>query len=253
MFQSRTSSALDRKLAKSKSALAGILRALTLWNHWPCTRLWRYSEGKGPQYERKAAAMRQSPGSAAICSSYVAMEPSQRSRSPPRPLTRAVARSSLISSSSDSCLRRSLFATLVLYFSLSASTFSVISWRLALAAARASCFCWRVRMAACTFARLGATSLAMRPYTSMARTHMHSDLAALDTAPTVSGSNSGLVVNLLTLLSSESTSWSLSKLMRRLRKFGSPSCFLASFQEGSALQSTMTPESTRATTSGGFW
>jgi len=87
---------------------------------------------------------------------------------------------------------------------------SVIS--LTLACAAFSCFILpsSVFIACCSFARFGATSLAMRPYTSIARTHMHSDLAAFETAPTISGSKSASLVYLLTLASIASLSASLS-------------------------------------------
>lgn len=96
------------------------------------------------------------------------------------------------------------------YFSRSASTLSFSSFTLAIASASCACFFESVFMAACSLARLGATSLAILPYTSIARTHMQSDLHALEMAPTISGSKSASFVYLFTLVRTASLSASLS-------------------------------------------
>ena len=115
MFQSRTSSLFARKAQKSKPAEHGMFSVRTPLSHWSCSSFARYSESNGPQYERKAAASRQSPIRLTICSSSPAIEPSQRARSPPRPSTRLEARVSFSSSSSESRLSVSFLLTPSLY------------------------------------------------------------------------------------------------------------------------------------------
>ena len=114
---------------------------------------------------------------------------SQRVFSEPRPPTSLSARSSFTfvsASCSSSCLAlRCVSSSFFLRpatrrsTSLSASCFS-----LSMACESASCFC-----AAKSFAFFGSTVLATRAYVSIARTHMQSDLAAVDTLPTISGRN----------------------------------------------------------------
>ena len=252
MFQSRTSSAFAKKLQKSKSAAHGMLSVFTDLIHVPCTSFARYSESKGPQYERKAAASRQSPTRLVRSASSEAIDPSHRVRSPPNPSTRFFARSSLTSSSSDSIRSRSLLLTFSVYFSRSARTRSEISFTFSCAVCSCFCLTASVFIAFLSFSRFGVTSLAMRPYTSIARTHMHSDFAAFETPPTTSGSKSGCFVYFDTLFKMPSVSESLSKLTRCMRKLGSPSCFFASSQLGVAFFRIITASIVVITACGGL-
>ena len=87
MFQSLTSLGLARKRAKLKFGLDGMFSSFTCLYHVSCTRMSRYSLGKGPAYDKKADASTTSPGMYSSCCSYSVMEDSQRDFSPARPVT----------------------------------------------------------------------------------------------------------------------------------------------------------------------
>mmetsp|Transcript_5672 Transcript_5672/g.19275 ORF Transcript_5672/g.19275 Transcript_5672/m.19275 type:complete len:353 (+) Transcript_5672:2909-3967(+) len=252
MFQSRTSLGLARKLAKSNTSLAGMLRTLIAGSHVLSTSSSRYSLGKGPAYERKAAATMQSPGTLVISLSKRSMLASQRVRSPARPVTSFSARSSLISSSSLSACRRSLEEVDSSYWSLSACTLARTSARASLALARAACFLASVSCALLSLARFGATSLDTCPYVSIARTHRHSPLAAPDTLPMTSGVKSLLSVYFLIFLRRASTRRSLSNLRSRSMKLVSPSSFLQLSQVGAFLSTVITAPRVSSTSAGGL-
>mmetsp|Transcript_18336 Transcript_18336/g.62339 ORF Transcript_18336/g.62339 Transcript_18336/m.62339 type:complete len:330 (+) Transcript_18336:3505-4494(+) len=199
-----------------------------------------------------AAATTTSPGRKPMRSSKVAMDDSQRVRSPARPFTSFSARSSFTSRSASSSSSACLFAcdSLCCSFSASSLDFTSASWPSATACA--CCIFATLSWAALSAARLGATSFDTLPYTYMACTHMHIPPAGPATLPIASGLKSGLSVYFLILLSSASTSLSLSKPVSFSRKPASPICFFASSQDVGRCSTVMTPFMHSSTAAGGL-
>mmetsp|Transcript_17543 Transcript_17543/g.37048 ORF Transcript_17543/g.37048 Transcript_17543/m.37048 type:complete len:213 (+) Transcript_17543:2862-3500(+) len=201
MFHTRTSDGSARKPANENVSDAGTSIFLIPGSQMLWRRSLRYSVLNGPPYDRNAAQMAQSPMSCCVRASKVLALESHRTRSPPNPPTSLCARSNFASSSADSFMSLSFKFTLSSYFCFRPIILSVITCRSSCAAFSCARFLAKVSMAPFNFAFLGATFLAILPYTPIAMTHLHNDFAAPDCFPTVSGSNSGLEVHLETLVS----------------------------------------------------
>mmetsp|Transcript_36696 Transcript_36696/g.116796 ORF Transcript_36696/g.116796 Transcript_36696/m.116796 type:complete len:265 (+) Transcript_36696:3474-4268(+) len=177
--------------------------------------------------------------------------PSQRIFSEPSPPTSLAARSSLIcvsfscSSSSRAldCVSSSLRLRPATRDSTSASmicfSFSIVS--------ASSSFA----LAAASFSFLGSTVLATRSYVSMARTHKHSDRAALDTLPTVSGWKLSFLTYFWMALIFLVSMLSLSKSCSDCKKPMSDMSFFDSSHDGFLPRRMQTASSTICTSSGG--
>ena len=149
---------------------------------------------KGPMYESTAEPMRMSPVMLSNTLPRATDTSAHRSFSPPSPPIRASARMSFFSHSSDCCSRSSLRATVSLNVACNVASLSSTSLSAAFLASRSAETSLNSASASASLARLGATSLATRSYTSMAHTHEHNPCAALDAFLITSGSKSGLVV-----------------------------------------------------------
>mmetsp|Transcript_19763 Transcript_19763/g.47142 ORF Transcript_19763/g.47142 Transcript_19763/m.47142 type:complete len:208 (-) Transcript_19763:494-1117(-) len=119
-----------------------------------------------------------------------------------------------------------------LSWACNAATFSCTLARFAFFSSSAAFASLNWRLASATFAFLGSTIFTTSAYTSIARHHMHSPLAALETLPTESAVNSGISMYFFSDFSLFGSMLSLSKVSSWSMKSDSPSSFLAVSQSG---------------------
>ena len=151
----------------------------------------------GPRYEMKPDAMSTSPVMFVYCLPSASDASAQRIRSPPRPPSSRCARSSLVAHSSTWRARSSFLATVSSNCSCSAFIFaSTFASPSRFSASSAEISAYSASASASAF-RFGATTLATRSYTSIARTQQQRPYAALEALAIFSGTNSGLSTYLL--------------------------------------------------------
>mmetsp|Transcript_13740 Transcript_13740/g.31829 ORF Transcript_13740/g.31829 Transcript_13740/m.31829 type:complete len:239 (-) Transcript_13740:1248-1964(-) len=176
----------------------------------------------------------------------------QRTASSPKALVSTPARASLFSQSSACSRSPCCSSCAALSCAWSSATLASTSASWACFTPRVACASCSVLFASARRAFLGSTSLATRAYTSMAIVHMHMPLAALDTLPTCSALYSGSERYFCSVLSDLAVILSLSKVISRLRKPPSPSCFLAVSQSLFSPRSAITASIVVCTSGGGL-
>mmetsp|Transcript_67810 Transcript_67810/g.159621 ORF Transcript_67810/g.159621 Transcript_67810/m.159621 type:complete len:250 (-) Transcript_67810:1946-2695(-) len=196
------------------------------------TKLLRNSAVKGPVYAMKPPASTMLPMTNLRFFSNTSLAAFHRTLSFPRPASNFSARSSFTTQSSASASNWAAFRWAAASCASSAATLSNTSLSSAFLIDSFSSAAARDSSATASFAFLGSISRDTLPYTSIALTHMHKDIAADDTLFTFSATKSSLLMYFcnfcvsLALLAKASLSY-VFRLSRNLVSFIS---FLASSQ-----------------------
>mmetsp|Transcript_22101 Transcript_22101/g.55726 ORF Transcript_22101/g.55726 Transcript_22101/m.55726 type:complete len:219 (-) Transcript_22101:1052-1708(-) len=179
---------------------------------------------------------------------------SQATASLPSPFRSSSARPSFTSQVSASFTSCSALRLAANSFCRRAATLSVTTFSSPFAFCSAASLVAAASSAPASFAFFGSISLLTRPYTSIARTHMHSDIAAADTFFTTSGWKSSLFVYfcIFSVFFLSFASASLSYVFRSSKKVDLFISFFAESQFSFSPMSRQTACKTTSTRGGGL-